>query len=216
MNSLTSAIGKNVIAVNSGKIVGTVLSAKFNSTLKSLRYYEIFNDEDGSCFYFSEKAVEGISDAIVLRDENKLIAPDSVTDCINCPINLPVFTNLGKFVGKITDIMLNKSIVVSLCAGDLSFAPSQIRSKSENLVIVNHSILDTDESTESKNRTVALKSSENSNKSSPYSHLLGRKVNTDIFSGETLIIRAGETVNEQTIERAQIGGKLLLLSASAK
>lgn len=229
MLSLTNLVGKSVIAVADGKIVGTMLGAKFNRSLKNLRYFELFCDDDGKNSLFSPKSVVSVIDAVVLQNGNKLIPPDTVTDCVDCPINLPVYTDFGKFVGRVSDIILDKTTVVSIYAGDLTFSPSQIKSKSDNLIVIAHEIQISPasktvevQSELPKSEPITLKSNFSASASetanTAYSFLLGRKVTADIVlnGGGLILARAGDTIDESMIARASENGKMLLLASSAR
>lgn len=232
MLSLTNLVGKSVISIADGKIVGTMLGAKFNRSLKNLRYFELFCDDDGKKSLFSPKSVASIIDAVVLQNGNKLISPDTVTDCAPCPINLPVYTALGKFIGRVSDIILDKTAVVSICAGELTFSPSQIKSKSDNLIVIDHEVRETkintvadavvEQSEFSLSEPIMLKSSFSANASdnvnSAYSFLLGRKVAVDIVlnGGGLVLARSGDIIDERMIARASENGKMLLLASNAR
>ena len=218
MLNFTSIVGKSVIALSNGKIVGTMLSAKLNRSLTRLRYYELFCDDDGETYFFSEKSVSSIIDAVVITSENRLT--NSLEDeCADCPINLPVYTTRGKFVGKVSDILLDKTTVMKIVVGEWRLSPSLVKAKSDNLVVIDHDYYENElcGAVESADTTTPTPASTNSvipNRS----FLLGRKVNNDIVlrDGNGFLARSGDIVDEKMLARASGSGKLLLLASNIK
>ena len=217
MLNFTSIVGKSVFAVSSGKIVGTMLRAKLNRSLTKLRYYEIFNDDDGETYYFGDKAVTAIDDAVVIASENRLLSSFD-EDCVSCPINLPVYTTRGKFVGTVSDILLDKATVVKIVVNDWQFAPSAIKAKSDNLIVVEHETICSGETTISGEQSPVSISVSATSTIPSRSFLLGRKVSNDIVlrDGNGFLARSGDIVDEKMLARASGSGKLLLLASNIK
>ena len=191
------------------KIVGVILGAKLTRSLTRLRYYEIFNDNDDSTSFFTEKSVLSISDAVVIPSENRLSDTVDCSDLVSCPINLPVYTTLGKFIGKVSDIIFDKTSVICIKVGEFEFLPTQVKSKSENLIVVEHDLtkskINSGESTATLGATT-------------HSFMLGRKVSADITlrDGNSFLARSGDIVDEKLLAKASGSGKLLLLASNIK
>ncbi|MBR2988905.1 MAG: PRC-barrel domain-containing protein [Clostridia bacterium] len=217
MLNFTSIVGKNVFAVSSGKIVGTMLSAKFNRSLTRLRYYEIFNDDDGETYYFGEKAVTSVLDAVVITSESRLVN-SLEEECVDCPINLPVYTTRGKFIGKVSDILLEKTTVVKIVVGDQQFSPSTVKAKSDNLLVIDHETVCQNESKSASEQSPVSANGSVDTSLPTRSFLLGRMVSADIVlrDGNGFLARSGDIVDEKMLARASGSGKLLLLASNIK
>ncbi|MGN1208612.1 MAG: hypothetical protein ACI4TI_03990 [Christensenellales bacterium] len=141
MINLTEILTKPVLSLNCSKCEGIVKTGVFNQHFKRLKYLILFDNEED----FEDKALSVNSiysngeNAIVIKDDQNLTPLSATTNILDkpSPINSKVFTFLGKFIGKVRDVVLTDSYFVhSIKVEDKEILMQDIISCGENTIIV--------------------------------------------------------------------------------
>jgi len=111
MIKLTEILSKPIISINNCKNEGTVSSAVFDKNFKRLKSLILFdNEEQMDSRYLNINSIYSYGEnAIIIKDDNDLsVFPISgqVEDKSSI-INCNCYTYLGKFLGKVTEIVMN-------------------------------------------------------------------------------------------------------------
>jgi len=123
MIRVTDILTKPVISLINGKTEGIVKSVVFNQNFKKVAYLVLFDNNE----HQEEKALSVSNiynygeNAIIVKDENSIALEMSIKKVTDkpSPINNNVYTYLGKFAGKVSDIILDEKFnVVSIKLGN--------------------------------------------------------------------------------------------------
>lgn len=141
MIKVTDILSKPIISLLDGKTEGIIKNAVFDKNFKRVKYFVLFDNEE----LMEEKAVKLLDiyhngeNAIVVKDSSCLNLEISLKQVCDKPlcINHPVYTNCGKLLGKVKDIILDeKYFVQTLILENQEIKANEIISSGQNIVIV--------------------------------------------------------------------------------
>lgn len=149
MYNLSEIIGKSIISLYEGKVLGTINKVTFEKKLKKITnfiFFEAENDEEE--FVIHSNSIFAVGENALVIKNTSAVEPLSnlepqITLC--SPINLQVFTTQGVCLGKVRDVSVDAtfnvcSIVISngetLSAQEVvSFSDNAILIQDENVKI---------------------------------------------------------------------------------
>lgn len=141
MYKLSEIVGKNVVSLYEAKNTGTLVNVLFDKNLTKIKYFEVFSDEDEdiSRKFFSPDVVGAMeNDAVVIKNCGKMMSRFSIPPVyVPGPVNAAVYNPSGVALGRVTDVTLDGFSVTEINVGDLSFPPSDVLSKSDEILIIN-------------------------------------------------------------------------------
>lgn len=141
MYKLSEIVGKNVVSLYEAKNTGTLVNVLFDKNLTKIKYFEVFSDEDEdiSRKFFSPDVVGAMeNDAVVIKNCGKMMSRFSIPPVfVPGPVNAAVYNPSGVALGRVTDVTLDGFSVTEINVGELSFAPSDVLSKSDEILIIN-------------------------------------------------------------------------------
>lgn len=139
MKNLTNFLGKPVISLYEGNIEGYVKNVIFDKSLKKLKYFVLFEDDE----FQDEKMLE-ISkvynfnhDAIIIKNNSALELKKEEVFGISNHINCKVYSSNGEYLGLISDIILNDDLTTNkvILSTNLELLPSQFLTFGQDLFI---------------------------------------------------------------------------------
>lgn len=141
MIKLTEILSKPVISLSNCKTEGIVRDAVFDRNFKRLKFLILFDNDEhlddkslniNSIYSYGENAI------IVKDDEDLSLVVSNMQTCDKSNvINCSCYTYLGKFLGKVTDILLDeKYYIKGLIVGQTTIEISDIINTGEDTVIV--------------------------------------------------------------------------------
>lgn len=227
-------LGKPLVTLE-GEILGTISNVRFSDKMVKLKYLEAFGADEENFFVDVKRVFNAGENAIILKTCGTVC--ESAAGC--SPLNLPVYTAEGEFIGVCSDVSLNAYDCNSLLIdGKVAVACSQIVTVGSNAVIVNPEgkKLPLKKKTKPDNTVLAREKVENVKEqfdvSAPAQEpsalrlpdsviannklLIGRKVQKDIYNqrGE-IIIRKSNIITAYTLETAKKYGKLFELTVNS-
>ena len=231
--------GKSLISLADATTLGYIANVWFDNGLRRARVVEIICDDDErperSYADFSKITCEG--DAAVIPSADYLTSIKSAAATVPCPINRPCYNQSGKSLGPLRGILLEKCNTAKIVCESATFTPKELLSLGANLCIFNDTGKPVKRPRGKSVKPTVLKASapaaqENGVQTPPYpqtvtvssapeapvknySFLIGKTVRTAVTNGDTVLIPAGTTVSESTIERARRYGKLVQLALRA-
>lgn len=109
MKKITDFLGKPVLSLYESVTQGIVKDLFFDKNFKKLKYIVMFDDNE-----FQEEKIINVADiysygenAIVVKNNACIELKNSITSEISNPINNRAYTTLGKFLGIVTDVLLD-------------------------------------------------------------------------------------------------------------
>lgn len=141
MINLTDILTKPVLSLSCSKCEGIVKTGIFNQNFKRLKYLVLFdNEEDLEDKVLSINSIYSNGEnAIIIKDDQYLTPLLSSTNAQDkpSPINSKVYTFLGKFLGTVTDVVLNdKFFIHSIKLENCEILIEDIISCGQNTIIV--------------------------------------------------------------------------------
>lgn len=141
MIKLTEILSKPIISLSNCKTEGIVRDAVFDRNFKRLKFLILFDNDEhlddkslniNSIYSYGENAI------IVKDDEDLSLVVSNMQTCNKSNvINCSCYTYLGKFLGKVTDILLDeKYYVKGLVVGQTTIEITDIINTGEDTVIV--------------------------------------------------------------------------------
>lgn len=141
MIKLTDILSKPVVSLSGSKTEGIIKSAIFDKNFKRLKFLILFDNNELT----TEKAlnIKNIyslgENAIIIKDELSLELELSCVkiDDKTLPINNFVYTYLGKYLGQVSDIVLDEKFYIDyIIAGDKKIEIKDIISSGLDALIV--------------------------------------------------------------------------------
>lgn len=141
MIKLTEILTKPVLSLNCCKNEGIVKTGVFNQNFKRLKYLVLFDNEEN----LEDKVLQINSiysngeNAIIIKDDQYLTPFNATTSALDkpSPINSSVYTFLGKYVGKVSDVILTDNFFVhSVIVQEKEIESQNIISCGNNILIV--------------------------------------------------------------------------------
>lgn len=109
MKKITDFLGKPVLSLYESVTQGIVKDLFFDKNFKKLKYIVMFDDNE-----FQEEKVINVADiysygenAIIIKNNACVELKNSITSEVSNPINNRAYTTLGKFLGIVTDVLLD-------------------------------------------------------------------------------------------------------------
>ncbi len=141
MIKLTEILSKPIISLSNCKTEGIVRDAVFDRNFKRLKFLILFDNDEhlddkslniNSIYSYGENAI------VVKDDEDLSLVVSNMQTCDKSNvINCSCYTYLGKFLGKVTDILLDeKYYVKGLVVGQTTIEINDIINTGEDTVIV--------------------------------------------------------------------------------
>lgn len=141
MIKLTEILSKPIISLSNCKTEGIVRDAVFDKNFKRLKFLILFDNDEhlddkslniNSIYSYGENAI------VVKDDEDLSLVVSNMQTCDKSNvINCSCYTYLGKFLGKVTDILLDeKYYVKGLVVGQTTIEINDIINTGEDTVIV--------------------------------------------------------------------------------
>lgn len=233
---ITNFIAKDVISIEEGEYVGYILSCEFSDNLKMLDGFIVVDEESEQEKFLPAKNIKIIGkNAIFIENLSKIEL--NLINYANYPIGKSVFDNKGNFLGKVKNILLNNlkpsKILTDFCQLPISLVCSigkdyvfigknkkrkyksfSINSELPKVEILSNQIDESDNFKilqNTQNFTLPVKVT-----LAP-SSLLNKKATVDIFGfNNELIIKEGQVITQNKIDKAKKHGKLNLLIINSK
>ena len=138
---LTELISKPVLNLCSGKIEGIIKSVIFDNSLKKLKYFKIFdnNEEDCDKVLNTNFIYKVGQDAIIIKNENCISLEEASIKnyYLNSPINAEIYNNLGTKIGNLLDLILDEKFnVKNLITNNMEIDVSRLISISPKSIII--------------------------------------------------------------------------------
>ena len=139
MKNLTNFLGKPVISLYEGNLEGYVKNVIFDKSLKKLKYFVLFEDNE----FQDEKMLE-ISkvynfnnDAIIIKNNSTLELKKEEVFGISNHINCKVYSSTGEYLGLVTDVVLNDDLTTNkvILSSNLELLPSEFLTFGQDLFI---------------------------------------------------------------------------------
>lgn len=138
---VSELLSKRLICLSTAEILGTVSNIVFDSKMNKGLLLKIYNEDsdEASVCYADFKKVRGLEeDACTVKDKS------GVSFEWNCsfsgvynPMNCECYNQDGKALGRVREIDLQNTKVVSITVDKTRFTPAQLLSFSEQLLIFN-------------------------------------------------------------------------------
>lgn len=110
MYKLSELTGKPVLSLLNASFIGTTANVCFDSALKKATVIKIFSPSEESVYIPFGALKDTFFDVATVNKYSPLLSP--VFE--NNPIGKPAFARNGKYLGKITDVMLSDDTVTAL------------------------------------------------------------------------------------------------------
>lgn len=238
-------IGSRVLELNGATMCGTVCGIVPADNLKKILALEIFTENEDDCekkFVETSKLTAVAEDVVTIKHTDLTVMQfPSETDS---PVNRPAYSERGEYYGKITDVETDENFnVTALCVGARKFAPQEILTKSNELVVfrlpgsktkLTKRVKRVPRPVDAKAKPLAVTPEPIEALPAPlpaqpsegrvyvtdfkrYSFLLGKTLAEDVgdLTGAPVAVR-GETVTQSLIDRAMSRGAIARLTMAAK
>lgn len=141
MKKISDFLSKPVLNLYDCKVEGYIKNISLDKKLKKIKWVTIFDDNESQeeKVFLANDILHLGENALVIRNSDCLLIKEVVIEEQQCPINSVVYTADGKYVGKVSDILINdKNEIVNfqLAEQDKTFLPSDIVNAGEDLVIL--------------------------------------------------------------------------------
>lgn len=240
MKNLNSFISKKIISLKEGNILGYVLDVVLDEELKMLNGLLVVDDESEQTFTLEYNNIKVTGEDCLFVDGSYSLEL-SIMEKSNNPIGKPVYDTAGIDLGVVTDIVIEGHNVKKIITSKCEFLPRYVQ-KVGNCIIYGKKPKMTNkakitrpakmelpkvyiENEESRN---SVKVSENKinrdtkiNKpirvvANPQT-LVGKTVCCDIFGyNQELIVKRGEKINNNIINKAKMHNKLNFMLYNCK
>ncbi len=139
MKNLTNFLGKPVISLYEGNLEGYVKNVIFDKSLKKLKYFVLFEDNE----FQDEKMLE-ISkvynfnhDAIIIKNNSVLELKKEEVFGISNHINCKVYSSTGEYLGLVTDVVLNDDLTTNkvILSTNIELLPTEFLTFGQDLFI---------------------------------------------------------------------------------
>lgn len=139
MKNLTNFLGKPIISLYEGNIEGYIKNVVFDKSLKKIKYFVIFEDNE----FQDEKMLEINKifnfnhDAIIIKNNSCLELKKEEVFGISNHINCKVYSTTGEYLGLVSDIELNDDLSTNkiILSTNLEFFPYQFLTFGQDLFI---------------------------------------------------------------------------------
>lgn len=231
-------IAKNIVALQNGQEIGYILNLCFDESLTKLNGFIVVDDEEEKENFLSIRDVRVFGEDCIFID-SALSINLSMEEKQNNPIGKKVYDSKGAYLGRIQDVLLQgrrvKSFVLKnceiparsifSCGVDCFIFGIKKRKKQQKDAIFSKKInfLPKIEAQSTLTNSAKIGGANMQKIQNPKriiltpSDLLNKTATKDIFGlNNELIIKKGQTINQNKIEKAKIHGKLNLLIINSK
>ena len=215
-------IGSQVLALGSAEMCGTVCGVCVSDDLKRVRALEVFMNDEDDCErkYLETSRIVATADGVVtVRQTGDLVM--SYPAYAHSPVNLPAYSERGEAYGRITDMETNeKFAVTAIVAGERTFAPSNVLSRSDELVVFRLPGSKTKVTRRAKRVPKAPPRVATDNvkitELRRYAFLCGRSLSADVRDpGGAPVAEKGAVVTDELIDLARRRGAIVRLAMAA-
>lgn len=227
---ISSLVGKPVVSIFEGHMVGYVKNVLFDEKLKKINYFEFFDEEENE-YLVTSKDIYAIDDAIVVKNCNCIMPKDTVDLKEKSPVNFLVFLTNGKKIGKICDVEVDKKLK-TLCFeidNKTELSTNQILNIGKDIAILKTNNMTKLANYKPKNKIITQKIATDNivtiqNKittpkkllTDNYRFLIGRKLDKNIYAQNNQLIAKKQTlITSNIIDIASKNGKLKELTNSS-
>ncbi len=216
MYKVSDLLGKPLLSIGDAKIVGTISNMLFDEKLQKATFITLFDADDEIIYLPVNKLLNVDGDVAVT-----FCASETVSEAYGfCPVNRAAFSENGKSLGTIKDVIMDGTKVVSLQA-DVSLLPLNVLNCSE-VIIFN-----------TGDKQIRIKKPKKDVKQTPYKNakielpsknvftasydfLIGKKLQRSVAAANGKIIaKEGESITNELISTAKREGKLVVLALNA-
>lgn len=227
---ISEMISESIVNLPEAVFAGSVINCIVDKKLKKVTHYILLNQEDEEVFLPIKKLKKGVDTYLVLSGD---AVCNSTPSGVWCPLNMPVFDTDGKKVGRLKDFEFDESGKITEIFSEKGAEPWEILTLSPAMTIVkgNRNLRLRKEGERgpklkeiySDNMETTLPQPVKERITAPkrvvsdYSFLLGRRVVKDIPSKNmAILIKAGDVVTVDVVEKARKHGKLVELTVNSK
>ncbi len=216
MYKVSDLLGKPLLALSEAQILGTIANICFDDKMNKGTFVMFYTDEEEPRYLPLSKLLNFESDAAVVKCADGIV--QSVDGLLN-PINSYAFSQNGKSLGIVNDIVMDGTKVDSFIVDGRTLSSSDLISAGKLLVFC-----DGEKPIKLKSPTKKAEAEPKKEIRTPrkagfapsYDFLLGKKLQRTILSVDGKIIaREGDNVTGSIIENAKREGKLVILALNA-
>ncbi len=216
MYKVSDLLGKPLLALSEAQILGTIANICFDDKMNKGTFVMFYTGEEEPRYLPLSKLLNFESDAAVVKCADGIV--QSVDGLLN-PINSYAFSQNGKSLGIVNDIVMDGTKVDAFIVDGRTLSSSDLISAGKLLVFC-----DGEKPIKLKLPTKKAEAEPKKEIRTPrkvgfapsYDFLLGKKLQRTILSVDGKIIaREGDNVTGSIIENAKREGKLVILALNA-
>ena len=103
--NLKNLVGKQIVSIYEGEIVGTIIRANFNTSLTKITGFVVFDEEDDE-FFLPMRSVVAMGDCVLIRNKSVL---NSVTTWVDIkPLGYNIYDEKANNLGIIEDASVDE------------------------------------------------------------------------------------------------------------
>lgn len=142
MYNLSEIIGKSIISLYEGKVLGTITNVAFEKKLKKITHFIFFETENDEVeFVIHSNAIFAAGkNALVIKNASAVEPLSNLEPQIALcsPINLQVFTTQGACLGKVCDVFIDATFNVCSIAisNGETLSAQEVVSFSDNAILI--------------------------------------------------------------------------------
>ena len=235
LNKISMLVGKPVVSIFEGKMIGYVKNAFFDDKFTKIDWLELFDKESENEYVIATKNVYSLDDIVVIKNTDCILQKETIELNKKSPVNYPVFSTNGKNCGKICDIVFDEKFktVCFEIDKDTTYKPNQFLNIGQNVAIIQPQKQTKLSNFKSKpkiatknisaNNIVTIQNNTQNKISSPkkiltdsYDFLIGRKLDKNIYAdNKQLLAKRNSIITSNIIDNASKNGKLKELTNSS-
>ena len=236
LEKFSKLIGKIVVSIYDGKILGMINGAFFDKKCEKLEWINFFDDESQEEYFVMTKNIFSMGDAVMLKNADCMHPQDAIFDAGINPINFIIFSVNGKENSKISDVNFDEKFctINFETSSGISFAPKDFLNIGKNVAILKDNSntklsnfktkVKIQAPKDAQNQKVKIFDEENQAQIAVpkkilmqnYNFLIGRKLEKNIYAdNKQLIAKKQSKITPQIIEVASKSGKLKDLTNSS-
>ena len=223
---VSNIIGKPVISIYDGEVLGTVISLNINKRYKKIESLIIFNDDIEEDYSLFVNYIYKLNDAIMVKNKNLIVLTKGAeSNCFSkLPFNCSLISTEGKNIGKLIDLEIDdKFNILKIHSENKNYDVSNLLNVGNNLMIlsnekeslykykfkvnINKNIKDTEVNI--LNSGIKILEAKDIIQESPKkvslsaNFLFGRKLKSDIFDEKgTVVFKKNLIINQAVIDKA--------------
>lgn len=236
MDKFSNIISSPTISLYEGELIGTIYNITIDCYTKKCKYAHILSEDDNipKIIKFSEIYKFG-KDCVFVKNKHSIELSDNypceLSKTIN-PINLEVYSLEGSYIGKVTDIIINKNYTIDkiLINNSTTIDNKNIFNIGKSVILIDNKKTSISKfkptqkiinNTKEQNKVVILNTTTKENPKNIDNYkiitdskfLIDRIITTDIIAqnGE-IIAKSGSKITKDIIHKSSYYGKLLDIS----